>query len=61
MAASTFLAGGLLNHVGAQYSAAEKTRACVEIRSILADAPQEVPARRRIRERLVFIMNMPRF
>lgn len=35
MAESTFLAGGLLNHAGAQYLAAEKTRACVEICSVL--------------------------
>ncbi|KAK0144358.1 hypothetical protein N1851_017284 [Merluccius polli] len=52
MATSTFLECGLLHQAGAQYSAAEKTRACVEIRSTLADAPQLVPARRRISETL---------
>ena len=43
MTMSTFLAR-------AQYSAVEKTRACVDIRSTLAVAPQLVPARRQISE-----------
>lgn len=42
MATSTFLACGLLLQVGvpAQYSAAEKTRACVGTRCSKAEAPQ---------------------
>ena len=39
---------GLLLQTGAQYSAAGNTRACVEICSVLAQAPQVVPARRRM-------------
>ena len=52
IATSTLLACGLLHQTGAQYSAAEKTRAWVDIRSVLAEAPQVVPARRRIRATL---------
>ena len=39
MATSTFLMCVLLLQTGAQYSAADNTRACVEIRSVLAEAP----------------------
>ena len=46
IASSTFFTCGLLLQTGAQYSAAGNTRACVEIRSVLAEAPQVVPARR---------------
>ena len=49
---STFLTWGLLHQAGAQYSAAEKTNAWVEMRSVWAEAPQEVPARRRISDTL---------
>ena len=42
------LACGLLLQTGAQYSAVEKTRAWVDSRNVLAEAPQVVPARRRI-------------
>ena len=45
---STFFTCGLLLQTGAQYSAAGNTRACVEIRSVLAEAPRVVPARRRM-------------
>ena len=48
IATSTIFVCGLLLHTGAQYSAAEKTRALVDTRSVLAVAPQVVPARRRI-------------
>ena len=48
IATSTFFTYGLLLQTGAQYSAAGNTRACVEIRSVLAEAPQVVPARRRM-------------
>ena len=48
IATSTFFTCGLLLETGAQYSAAGNTRACVEIRSVLAEAPQVVPARRRM-------------
>ena len=48
IATSTFFTCGLLLQTGAQYSAAGNTRACVEIRSVLAEAPQVVPARRRM-------------
>ena len=48
IARSTFFTCGLLLQTGAQYSAAGNTRACVEIRSVLAEAPQVVPARRRM-------------
>ena len=43
-----------LLHVWASalYSAAGNTRDCVEIRSVLAEAPQVVPARRRMSENL---------
>ena len=44
IATSTFFTCGLLLQTGAQYSAAGNTRACVEIRSVLAEAPQVVPA-----------------
>ena len=40
IATSTFFTCGLLLQTGAQYSAAGNTRACVEIRSVLAEAPQ---------------------
>ena len=43
---------GLLLQTWAQYSAAGNTRACVEIRSVLTEAPQVVPARRRMSETL---------
>ena len=52
MATSTFLTCGLLLQAGAQYSAAENTRACVAIRSVLAEALQVLPARRRMSETL---------
>ena len=52
MATSTFLTCRLLLQTGAQYSAAENTRACVEIRSVLAEAPRVVPTRRRMSETL---------
>ena len=48
IAMSTFFKCGLLLQTWAQYSAAGNTRACVEIRSVLAEAPQVVPARRRM-------------
>ena len=52
IATSTFFTCGLLLQTGAQYSAAGNTRACVEIRSVLAEAPQVVPASRRTSEPL---------
>ena len=52
MTTSTFLACGPLQQARAQYSAVEKTRACVDIRSTLAVTPQLVPARRQISETL---------
>ena len=48
IATSTFFTCVLLLQTGAQYSAAGNTRACVEIRSVLAEAPLVVPARRRM-------------
>ena len=48
IATSTFFTCGLL----LQYSAAGNNRACVEIRSVLAEAPKVVPARRRMSEAL---------
>ena len=42
IATSTFFTCGLLLQTGAHYSAAGNTRACVEIRSVLAEAPQVV-------------------
>ena len=56
MATSTFVTCGLLLQTRAQYSAAENTRDCVQIRSVLADAPRVVPARRRMREPLRVIL-----
>ena len=50
VATSTFFTCGFLHQTGAQYSAAGNARACVEIRSVLAEAPQVVPARRRMSE-----------
>ena len=47
-AMSTFFTCGLLLQTGPQYSAAGNVRACVEIRSVLTEAPQVVPARRRM-------------
>ena len=44
IAASTFFTCGLLLQTGQQYSAAGKNRSCVEIRSVLVEAPQVVPA-----------------
>ena len=52
IATSTFFTCGFLFQTGAQYSAAGNTRACVEIRSVLAEAPQVIPARRRMSETL---------
>ena len=52
IATSTFFTYGLLPQTGAQYSASGNTRACVEIRSVLEEAPQVVPARRRMSETL---------
>ena len=52
MLIATFFTCGLLLQIGAQYIAAGNTRACVEIRSVLAEAPQVVPARRRMSETL---------
>ena len=52
IATSTFFTCGLLLQTGAQYSAAGNTRACVEIRSVLAETPQDVPTRRRMSEAL---------
>ena len=52
IATSTFFTCGLLLQTGAQYSTAGNTRACVEIRSVLAEASQVVPARRRMSETL---------
>ena len=52
IATSTFFTCGLLLQTGAQCSAAGSTRACVKIRSVLAEAPQVVPARRRMSETL---------
>ena len=46
IATSTFFTCGLLLQTGAQYSAAGNTRACLEIRRVLAEAPQVVLARR---------------
>ena len=48
IATSTFFTCGLLLQTGANYSAAGNTRACVEIRGVLAEAPQVVPTRRRM-------------
>ena len=48
IATSTFFTCGLLLKTGAQYSATGNTRACVETRIVLAEAPQVVPARRRV-------------
>ena len=45
MATSPSLTCGLLHQTGAHYSPAENISACVEIRSVLAEAPQVVPAR----------------
>ena len=42
IATSTFFTCGLLLQTGAHYSAAGNTRACVEIRSVLVEAPQVV-------------------
>ena len=50
IATSTFFTCGLLLQTGEPYSAAGNTRACVEIRSVLAEAPQVVPARRQMSE-----------
>ena len=44
IATSTFFTCGLLRQTGAQYSAAVNTRACEKIGSVLAKAPQVVPA-----------------
>ena len=52
IATSTFFTCGLLLQTGAPFSAAWNTRACVEIRSVLAEAPQVVPTRRRMSEAL---------
>ena len=52
IATSTFFTCGLLLQTGTQYSDAGNTRACVEIRCILAEASQVVPARRRMSETL---------
>ena len=52
IATTTFFTCGLLLQTGAQYSATVNTRACVEIRSVLAEAPQVVPARRRMSDTL---------
>ena len=52
IATSTFFTCGLLHQTETHYSAAMDTRARVEIRSLLAEAPQVVPARRRISEPL---------
>ena len=58
IATSTFFTCGLLLQTGAYYSAAGNTRACVEIRSVFAEAPQVVPARRRMSEALVSRCNL---
>ena len=51
---------GFLHQTGVQYSAIEKTRACVEILSILAEAPQVVPVRWRMNATLViFDLTVP--
>ena len=47
---SSFFVCGLLHQTGAQDSAAEKTRAWVEMQRVFVAAPQVVPARRRISE-----------
>ena len=52
IATSTFFTCGLVLQTGAQYSTAGNTRDCVEICSVLAEAPQIVPARRRMSETL---------
>ena len=52
IATSTFFTCGLLLQYSAQYSAAGNTRTCMEIRRVLAEAPQIVPARRRTSETL---------
>lgn len=49
---STFLTCGLLHQAGAQYSAAEKTKAWVEIRNVVSKGPQVVSARCRISQTL---------
>ena len=46
---SSFFVWVLLQQTGAQYSAAEKTSAWVEMRIALVEAPHVEPARRRIR------------
>ena len=46
---SSFLVLKLLHQTGEQYSAAEKTSAWVEVRRVLAKAPQVVPDKRCIR------------
>ena len=48
IATSTLFTCGLLLQTGEQYSAARNTTAYMEIRSVLADDPQVVPARRRM-------------
>ena len=52
LATSTFFTCGLQLQTGAQYSAAGNTRACLEIRSVLAEALQVVPARQRMSQTL---------
>ena len=47
-AVSSFFTCGLRHQTGAQYSAAVKTRASVEMRSVLVVATHVVPASRRI-------------
>ena len=42
---SIFFTCGLLLQAGAQYLAAEKTKACLDICIVLAEAPNVVPAR----------------
>ena len=50
IATSTFFTCRLLLGTGAQHSAAGNTMACVEIRIVLAEAIQVVPATRRMSE-----------
>ena len=52
IATSTYFTCGLLLQTGVQCSTAENTRACEEIHSLLADAPEVVPAIRRMSETL---------
>ena len=52
IATSTFFTCVLRLQTGAHYSAAGNNRACVEIRCVLAEAPQVVPARQRMRATL---------